>query len=88
MAMCSLATDENISASTCVICAVGCGCVSVEVKWRTWQTKVSKWQCEKKQYRHRGGVVYIKTASSFALSAYRRTDVKLLGRRVNALGFR
>lgn len=41
------ATDENISASACVICAVGCGCVSVEVKWRTWQTKVSKWQCEK-----------------------------------------
>lgn len=33
---------ENNSATTCVICAVGCGCVSVEVKWRTWQTKVSK----------------------------------------------
>lgn len=32
---------ENISASTSIICAVGCGCVSVEVKWRTWQTKVS-----------------------------------------------
>lgn len=40
-------STENISASTCIICAVGCGCVSVEVKWRTWQTKVSKWQYEK-----------------------------------------
>lgn len=35
--------SENISATTCIICAVGCGCVSVEVKWRTWLTKVSKW---------------------------------------------
>lgn len=38
---------ENIFATTCIICAVGCGCVSVEVKWRTWQTKVSKWQSGK-----------------------------------------
>lgn len=66
-----LSASENTSASACVFCAVGCGCVSVEVKWRTWQTKVSKWQKEK----NNTNPVLLKT-----LPAYLIPEMKLLDR--------